>query len=51
MAGAAVNTPTRRRGLEKWAPGVHAVRTYDRGWLRRDLVAAVVLSVIATVGL
>ena len=34
------------RGLEKWVPGVHALRTYERGWLRRDLVAAIVLSAL-----
>jgi len=33
-----------RRTLERWVPGIRAIRTYDRGWLRRDLVAAVVLS-------
>src|SRR5688572_31685905 len=27
-------------------PGVAAVRTYDRGWLRSDLVAGVVLAAI-----
>ncbi len=34
------------RGLEKWVPGVRSVRTYQRGWLRRGLVAAVVLSAL-----
>jgi high affinity sulfate transporter 1 len=34
------------RGLEKWVPGVRSVRTYQRSWLRRDLVAAVVLSAL-----
>lgn len=33
-------------GVEKWLPGVHAARTYERSWLTRDLVAAVVLSAL-----
>jgi high affinity sulfate transporter 1 len=35
-----------RRRLERWMPGIRAIRTYDRGWVRRDLVAAVVLSAL-----
>ena len=30
--------------LEHWAPGVRAVRTYQRPWLRADIVAGVVLA-------
>jgi len=29
--------------LEKWMPGIRAVRTYQRGWLYKDLVAGLVL--------
>ena len=32
--------------VERWVPGIHAVRTYDRSWLRSDLVAGVVLAAI-----
>jgi high affinity sulfate transporter 1 len=38
--------PARGRGLEKWVPGIRSARTYQRGWLRRDLVAAIVLSAL-----
>ena len=29
--------------FERWMPGVHALRTYERSWLSRDLIAGVVL--------
>ncbi len=29
--------------IERWMPGVRALRTYERSWLSRDLVAGVVL--------
>jgi high affinity sulfate transporter 1 len=29
--------------VERWMPGVRALRTYERSWLSRDLIAAVVL--------
>ena len=29
--------------LERWMPGIHAVRTYNRAWLGKDLVAGMVL--------
>ncbi len=29
--------------LEKWMPGIRAVRTYNRSWLFKDLVAGIVL--------
>ncbi len=29
--------------LERWMPGIHAVRTYNRAWLGKDLVAGIVL--------
>jgi high affinity sulfate transporter 1 len=30
-------------GLERWIPGVRVLRTYERSWLSRDLIAGVVL--------
>ena len=41
-----VQAATRRRDLEAWVPGVRVLRTYQRGWLSRDLVAAIVLSAL-----
>ncbi len=32
--------------VERWAPGVRAAHSYDRSWLRSDLVAGVVLAAI-----
>jgi high affinity sulfate transporter 1 len=32
--------------VERWIPGVRAARTYDRAWLRPDLVAGLVLAAI-----
>ena len=32
--------------LERWVPGVGALRNYERGWLRPDLIAGVVLAAI-----
>lgn len=29
--------------LQNWMPGIRAVRTYDRSWLAKDLVAGIVL--------
>src|SRR6266550_7736387 len=31
---------------ERWIPGLRAVRTYQRAWLRSDLLAGVVLAAI-----
>jgi high affinity sulfate transporter 1 len=46
MAGGA-STPaaagSRSGRIERWMPGVRVLRTYDRTWLPRDLVAGVVL--------
>ena len=42
-------TPARAalpRGIASWVPGLEALRTYDRGWLRGDLVAGVILSTL-----
>jgi MFS superfamily sulfate permease-like transporter len=36
-------TPSRLAQTEKWLPGVRALRTYQRPWLPRDLVAGLVL--------
>ena len=41
MAGEA-----RSEGLGRWVPGVRMIRGYERPWLRRDLVAGVVLAAI-----
>src|SRR5215468_5325250 len=30
----------------RWVPGVRALRTYQRGWLRSDIVAGLVLAAI-----
>ncbi len=45
--------PAARRGnprlsarLEQWIPGLRLIRGYERGWLRPDLVAGVVLAAI-----
>jgi high affinity sulfate transporter 1 len=35
-----------RRRVERWLPGARALRTYERGWLRPDLVAGAVLAAI-----
>ena len=32
--------------LRRWAPGLVTLRSYERGWLRPDLVAGVVLAAI-----
>jgi high affinity sulfate transporter 1 len=37
----------RRRGpIDRWVPGLGAARTYQRSWLRHDVVAGVVLAAI-----
>jgi high affinity sulfate transporter 1 len=41
MTAAAVG-PAQGR-VEKWIPGVRVIRTYERSWLPRDLIAGVVL--------
>ena len=37
---------SRRARLEQWAPGLRMLRTYDRSWLPRDLVAGLILSAL-----
>ncbi len=34
----------RSRSLTRWLPGWHTLRTYDRTWLRHDIVAGLVLT-------
>src|SRR4029077_6431881 len=36
-------TRSRFGALEHWMPGVRVLRTYERGWLPRDLIAGIVL--------
>ena len=36
----------RPRGLRRWLPALTLVRTYQRGWLMKDLVAGLVLTAI-----
>ena len=36
----------RSKPLERWVPGARVLRTYERQWLRADLVAGVVLAAI-----
>lgn len=43
---AAVTPPGPAHGWARWAPGLRMLRTYQRGWLRFDLVAGVVLAAI-----
>src|SRR3954464_10954574 len=33
-------------GVERWVPGLRVARTYDKSWLRPDLVAGLVLAAI-----
>src|SRR3954470_6205933 len=40
----AAGSPTASRGrLEAWVPGIRVFRTYERGWLPRDVIAGIVL--------
>ncbi len=39
-------TSPRPRRLERWVPGVRVARTYERRWLRADIVAGIVLAAI-----
>ena len=44
MSETAVSTPkTLLPRLERWMPGIRALRTYNRAWLGKDLVAGMVL--------
>ena len=46
--GTSLTDGTRKQDsrLERWVPGVGVARTYERSWLRFDLVAGVVLAAI-----
>lgn len=46
MTQTAAGLPAQGHGLERWVPGIRSARTYQRQWLRRDLVAAIVLSAL-----
>jgi len=35
-----------RASVERWVPGLKAARTYDRKWLRSDVVAGIILAAI-----
>ena len=39
-------TTARSKHIERWVPAVRVVRTYERRWLRPDLIAGVVLAAI-----
>ena len=39
-------SPGRLGQIEKWVPGLRAMRNYQRAWLPRDLVAGLVLSTL-----
>jgi high affinity sulfate transporter 1 len=39
-------TGTKSARFERWVPGIRVLRTYDRSWLRFDLVAGIVLAAI-----
>ena len=40
------DAPSRTAALTRWTPGLVTLRHYDRGWLRPDLVAGIVLAAI-----
>src|SRR4051794_12130823 len=42
-AQAAAPASAGRDRIERWVPGIRVIRTYDRAWLARDLVAGIVL--------
>ncbi len=43
---AAMPSTGRAERIGRWVPGLRAARTYERSWLRRDLVAGIVLAAI-----
>ncbi len=44
MSGATSQTePSWLEKAEKWMPGIQAARTYNRGWITKDLIAGIVL--------
>ena len=46
MAAPEGTAARRRKALERWVPGARLARTYDRSWLRSDVVAGIVLAAI-----
>ena len=36
----------RPKGIDRWVPGIHMLRTYRPSWLRSDLMAGIVLAAI-----
>ena len=46
MASPDAGPRTVTAAVERWVPGVRVARTYDRSWLRPDVVAGVVLAAI-----
>src|SRR3954468_2598170 len=40
---AAGSASASRGRLEAWVPGIRVFRTYERGWLPRDIIAGIVL--------
>ena len=38
--------PSDQRGWWKWLPGLYTLRHYQRGWLRNDLAAGIVLTAV-----
>jgi MFS superfamily sulfate permease-like transporter len=43
MTAAAASATSSRGRLEAWVPGLRVFRTYERGWLPRDVIAGIVL--------
>src|SRR3954467_8967920 len=43
MTAAAASDTSSRGRLEAWVPGIRVFRTYERGWLPRDIIAGIVL--------
>jgi len=39
-------SPTKLEQISKWMPGIQTVRTYNRKWLPKDIVAGLVLSAL-----
>src|SRR6187397_3644732 len=41
-----ISSPSRLARAEAWVPGLHVLRTYQRAWLPKDIVAGLVLSAL-----
>lgn len=44
--GFTAREPAKLSSADRWMPGVHLARTYDRAWLRSDVIAGLVLAAI-----